>query len=111
MLENDDIEIASYFKSNLLACRQAIDEDFKKFASLNTNGERVSFLLSHPEAHYLTLEVENCPVKNIENALKIKETGNKYFGQGNYLQALEIYSNAILVTPKKGSYLNKIKID
>ncbi|XP_057327900.1 SET and MYND domain-containing protein 4 [Microplitis mediator] len=101
MLENDDIEIASYFKSNLLACRQAIDEDFKKFACLNTNGERVSFLLSHPEAHYLTLEVENCPVKNIENALKIKETGNKYFGQGNYLQALEIYSNAILVTPKK----------
>ncbi|KAG8042606.1 hypothetical protein G9C98_005240 [Cotesia typhae] len=101
MFESDEIEIKSYFKSNLLACRQAIDEDFKKFATLATNGQRVSLLLSYPEAHELSLEVENCPVKDLESALKLKESGNKYFGHGKFLKALETYSSAILITPKK----------
>ncbi|XP_044596476.1 SET and MYND domain-containing protein 4-like [Cotesia glomerata] len=101
MFDSDEIEIKSYFKSNLLACRQAIDDDFKKFATLDTNGQRVSLLLSYPEAHELSLEVENCPVKDLESALKLKESGNKYFGYGNFLKALETYSSAILITPKK----------
>ncbi|CAD6227619.1 GSCOCG00001298001-RA-CDS [Cotesia congregata] len=101
MFDSDEIEIKSYFKSNLLACRQAIDDDFKKFATLDTNGQRVSLLLSYPEAHELSLEVENCPVKDLQSALKLKESGNKYFGHGNFFKALETYSSAILITPKK----------
>lgn len=99
----DDIEIASYFRSNLLTCRRAIDSvNFKKFIALDNNSERVAFVLSYPEAHNLSLEVENCPVKDLTKALSLKESGNKLFGNANYHKALEIYTSAILITPKKG---------
>ncbi|XP_011314323.1 SET and MYND domain-containing protein 4 [Fopius arisanus] len=101
-MEDDDIEIARYFKSNLVAVRRAIDaDDFRKFVNLEKNSERVAFILKYPEAHVLPLEIEDAPVKNLEKALKIKESGNKFYSQGNFMKALETYSNAVLITPKK----------
>ncbi|XP_015112458.1 SET and MYND domain-containing protein 4 [Diachasma alloeum] len=101
-MEEDDIEIANYFKANLVAMRRAVDdEDFRNFANLEKNSERVAFVLKYPEAHVLPLEIEDAPVKSLEKALKIKESGNKYYAQGNFLKALETYSNAVLITPKE----------
>ncbi|KAK0172396.1 hypothetical protein PV328_005718 [Microctonus aethiopoides] len=97
-----NIDIARYFRANLLTCRQAIDPmDFKKFMALKTNGERVAFVLSYPEAHCLPLEVEDYQLKDMTKALRLKETGNKYFGRGIFFKALESYSSAIIITPRK----------
>ncbi|XP_034945722.1 SET and MYND domain-containing protein 4-like [Chelonus insularis] len=103
MLEDESTsEIPKYFRSNLLACREAIaPEDFKKFVGLNTNSERVAFILSYPEAHDLPLEIENRLIKDSQKALKLKENGNKLFGQQKYILALETYTKAIIISPKK----------
>ena len=103
LTDETDTEIANYFRSNFLTVRKAVStNDFKKFAALNTNGDRVNFILKYPEAHLLPLEVEKSHRKDLDRAIKLKEIGNKYFGVGDYLHALENYSSAILVAPRKG---------
>lgn len=102
--EKSDDEIGDYFRSNLLAVRNAVSpSDFKKFAALTSNGERVNFILNYPEAHSLPLEVEKNHKKDLDKALKLKDAGNKFFGLGHYFRALETYSNAILLAPRKGT--------
>nr|XP_050866692.1 SET and MYND domain-containing protein 4-like [Vespula vulgaris] len=101
MANDSEHDIGNYFRSNLLAVRNAISqEDFKKFDGLRSNADRVAFILSYPEAHRLSLEVENREMKNNEKALKFKDIGNKFFGQGEYPKALEAYSNAVLFAPE-----------
>ncbi|KAK0179504.1 hypothetical protein PV327_005250 [Microctonus hyperodae] len=106
MQENNeivDIDIARYFRANLLTCRQAISPmDFKKFMALKNNGERVAFVLSYAEAHCLPLEVEDYQLKDMTRALRLKESGNKYFGRGIFFKALESYSSAIIIAPREG---------
>ncbi|KAF7382285.1 hypothetical protein HZH68_015204 [Vespula germanica] len=103
MANDSEHDIGNYFRSNLLAVRNAISqEDFKKFDGLRSNADRVAFILSYPEAHRLSLEVENREMKNNEKALKFKDIGNKFFGQGEYPKALEAYSNAVLFAPENG---------
>ncbi|GAB1861357.1 SET and MYND domain-containing protein 4 [Camponotus japonicus] len=93
-------EVGGFFRSNLLAVRKAIrQQDFKKFAALESNAERVAFVLSYPEAHQLSLDVEKPMVKDSSGAIQLKESGNKLFGRGEFLKALEAYSNAVLLAP------------
>jgi len=98
-------EVGGFFRSNLLAVRKAIhQQDFKKFAALESNAERVAFVLSYPEAHQLSLDVEKPMVKDSSGAIQLKESGNKLFGRGEFLKALEAYSNAVLLAPSTGIY-------
>nr|XP_012223994.1 PREDICTED: SET and MYND domain-containing protein 4 [Linepithema humile] len=91
-------EIGGFFRSNLLAVRKAIhQQEFRKFAALESNAERVAFVLSYPEAHQLSLKVEEPMVKNSDNAIRLKDVGNKYFSRGEFAKALETYSNAALL--------------
>lgn len=99
-------EIGGFFRSNLLAVRKAIrQQDFKKFAALESNAERVAFVLSYPEAHELSLDVEKPMVKDSSGAIRLKETGNHLFGRGEFTKALETYSNAVLLAPSTGRYI------
>lgn len=101
-----DTDISDYFRTNLLALRGAINaHEFKTFGALNTGAERVAFVLSYPEAHCLPLEVENAELKDSTKAIKLKEEGNKFFGGGDFVKAMEKYSNAILVAPQEGNIL------
>ncbi|KAL6258691.1 hypothetical protein P5V15_010643 [Pogonomyrmex californicus] len=93
-------EIGGFFRSNLLAVRKAIrQQDFKKFAALESNVERVAFILRYSEAYQLSLEVEKSMVKDSNNAIRLKDAGNKFFGHGEFAKALETYSNAVLLAP------------
>lgn len=101
--ESED-EISNYFSSNLLELRAAIQpQDWKRFASLNSAAERIGFVLNYAEAHSLSLETDNQAVKSSEKALQLKDIGNKYFGRGEFLKALETYSNAVLLAPLQGN--------
>lgn len=106
MSERDlEPEIGGFFRSNLLAVRKAIhQQDFKKFAALESNGKRVAFILSYPEAHQLPLDVKRPMVKDSSGAIELKEAGNKLFGRGEFAKALETYSNAALLAPSTGKY-------
>lgn len=96
-------EIGGFFRSNLLAVRKAIrQQDFKKFAALESNAERVAFVLSYSEAHQLPLEVEKPMGKDSNGAIGLKDIGNKLFGRGEFTKALETYSNAALLAPSTG---------
>lgn len=107
MSENEsETEIGGFFRSNLLAVRKAIRQpDFKKFAALESNAERVAFVLSYSEAHQLLLEVEKPMVKDSDGAIRLKDIGNKLFGRGEFARALETYSNAALLAPSTGRYI------
>ncbi|XP_035734855.1 SET and MYND domain-containing protein 4-like [Vespa mandarinia] len=101
MANDYEHEISNYFRSNLLSVRNAISQkDFKIFDGLRSNADRVAFILSYPEAHRLSFEVENLEIKNNEKSLSFKNTGNKFFGQGEYPKALKAYSNAVLLAPQ-----------
>ena len=103
ILEDFDTDVSNFFRSNLIALRGAISaQEFKNFGALNTGAQRVAFILSYPEAHDLTVEVENPEHKDSIKAMKLKEEGNKFFGSGNFVKAMEKYSNAVLVAPKEG---------
>ena len=105
MLENEP-EISGFFRSNLLAVRKAIrQQDFKKFSVLESDAERVAFVLSYPEAHELPLEVEKPMIKDRDSAIRLKDIGNKFFGRGEFTKALETYSNAALLAPSTGRYV------
>lgn len=107
MLEEKDNEISDYFRSNFHRLQNAITpQDMKKFVSLNSNSERIDFMLRYPQVYDLAIkigEVEDQMLKNGEKALKLKDVGNKYFGRGEFIKALEIYSNAVLLAPQKGN--------
>lgn len=105
MLEREaDSEIGDFFKSNLLAVRHAVGpDDFRKFSSLETDGERVAFILKYPEARLLPLEFPGVGKRDRDRALKLKDTGNGNFGRGQFLKALDNYSDAVIVAPETGT--------
>lgn len=104
MSDNEsEAEVGEFFRSNLLAVRKAIrQQDFKKFAAIESDGQRVAFVLSYPEAHQLSLEIEKPMIKDSDTAIGLKNVGNKFFGQGEFTKALETYSNAVLLAPPTG---------
>lgn len=98
-----DSEISNYFRSSLIDTRRALThQEFKTFATLDTGGEKVAFILRYPEAHETTFEIENREIKDHEKCKILKEEGNMFFGRGDYNSAAKMYSNAILVAPKQG---------
>ncbi|XP_076627679.1 protein-lysine N-methyltransferase SMYD4 [Colletes latitarsis] len=102
MLDESNEETNNYFSSNLLELQNAITaEDSKRFAALNSNSERIDFVLRYSEAHRLPLEIENQTQKNSEKAIRLKDLGNKYFGHGEFHKALEMYSNAVMLAPQE----------
>jgi len=107
MLGNEpEPEIGGFFRSNLLDVRKAIhQQDFKKFTALESNAERVAFVLSYSKTHELPLEVEKPMVKDRDSAVRLKDVGNKFFGRGEFTKALETYSNAVLLAPSTGRHV------
>lgn len=100
-----DLEIGRFFRSNLLAVRRAIyQQDFKKFAALESNAARVAFVLSYPEAYQLSVKVEKPMIKDRDGAIRLKEVGNKAFGRTEFSKALEMYSSAVLLAPSTGKF-------
>ena len=107
----DKDEISSYFRSNIINLRQSIgSQEFRKFANLENNSERVSFILKYQESHELSIEVDNNEFKNSEKAKFLKDKGNQAFANEKYQDAIIDYSNAALLAPKEGKiFLCRIK--
>ncbi|XP_017766370.1 PREDICTED: SET and MYND domain-containing protein 4-like [Eufriesea mexicana] len=103
MFKEDDNEISDYFRSNFIKLKNAITpQDMKKFICLNNNWERIGFVLGYPQIYDLSLHLmDDQMLKNSEKALKLKDVGNKHFGRGEFVKALETYSNAVLLAPRK----------
>ncbi|XP_034188347.2 protein-lysine N-methyltransferase SMYD4 [Osmia lignaria lignaria] len=102
MIKEEGNEISDYFSSNFSELQNAISpQEMKKFRALDINSERIAFLLRYPETHVLTSEVPNEMLKSSEKAIQLKDIGNKYFGRGEFVKALETYSNAVLLAPRK----------
>ena len=111
MLKNDD-EVSDYFHANFLTLQKTVTpQDMKKFLSLNDNSERIGFLLRYPLMYDLPVQVaeDGETLKNSKKALQLKDIGNSYFGRGEFLKALETYSNAALLAPQKGNCRSDLK--
>lgn len=106
---DDECEVGDFFRNNLLKVRAAVSEqDFRKFANLEDNGERVAFILKHDEAHDLPVEVESSETKNAENSDNFKKDGNKAFGVQHYEKSIEEYNNAVLVATKERKFVDLV---
>lgn len=104
MSKEDDSEVGNYFHTNFLDLQNSISpQDRKKFMSLDSDSERIGFLMSYPEMHAIPIETVAQMQKNGEKALKLKDAGNKLFGRGEFVEALEMYSNAVLLAPREGN--------
>lgn len=111
-MSDNESEIGEFFRSNLVAVRKAIpQQDFKKFAAIESDGQRVAFVLSYPEAHRLSLVVEKPMIKDSEAAAGLKNVGNKFFGRSEFTKALETYSNAVLLAPSTGRSAKNRRIE
>ncbi|XP_017886108.1 SET and MYND domain-containing protein 4-like [Ceratina calcarata] len=101
-MSNDD-EISDYFQSNFSELQNAFSaQQMRRFIALDTNPERIDFVLNYPEVYGLSLDVDVEPLlKSKEKAGQLKELGNKYFGRGEFIKALETYSNAVLLAPRE----------
>lgn len=100
----DDDEVSDYFRSNFLALQKTVTpHDMKRFLSSNNNAERIGFLLGYPLMYDLPVQIaeDSETLKNGGKALQLKDIGNRYFGRGEFLKALETYSNAVLLAPRK----------
>ncbi|KAK9307770.1 hypothetical protein QLX08_002008 [Tetragonisca angustula] len=97
-------EVSDYFRSNFLALQKTVTpHDMKRFLSSNDNSERIGFLLRCPLMYDLPVQVAEGAktLKNGRKALQLKDIGNRYFGRGEFLKALETYSNAVLLASRK----------
>ena len=102
-------EVSDYFRSNFLALQKTVTpHDMKRFLSSNDNSERIGFLLRCPLMYDLPVQVAEGAktLKNGRKALQLKDIGNRYFGRGEFLKALETYSNAVLLASRKGNVID-----
>ncbi|KAJ8682719.1 hypothetical protein QAD02_018511 [Eretmocerus hayati] len=98
-------EVGEFFRLNLLSVRRSLDEKaFRKFAALDSNGARVAFVLSCPEAHELPVKETQRKIgecKSADAAQDLKRFGNRCFGMEHYPVAIDKYNNAALLAPKE----------
>ncbi len=75
------------------------DQDIIKFGQLKTDECRIKYLLEQDHIHeLLEIEPEFVP-KNVEEAIKERESGNKHFAKKNFKMALMSYNKAVMKAP------------
>ncbi|XP_069940955.1 SET and MYND domain-containing protein 4-like isoform X3 [Cherax quadricarinatus] len=108
MLEDSDRP--GFFKDYYRAVRKATSNDqFNQFSKLKTNEERIRFCFNLPAAHDIDIKTF-FKGKSEKEALEKKEAGNKCFGRKNNVEALKLYSQAVVKAPvPSGKYWKLIK--
>ncbi|KAK8747605.1 hypothetical protein OTU49_016491 [Cherax quadricarinatus] len=97
MLEDSDRP--GFFKDYYRAVRKATSNDqFNQFSKLKTNEERIRFCFNLPAAHDIDIKTF-FKGKSEKEALEKKEAGNKCFGRKNNVEALKLYSQAVVKAP------------
>lgn len=108
MLEDSDRP--GFFKDYYRAVRKATSNDqFNQFSKLKTNEERIRFCFNLPAAHDIDIKTF-FKGKSEKEALEKKEAGNKCFRRKNNVEALKLYSQAVVKAPvPSGKYWKLIK--
>ncbi|XP_045625291.1 SET and MYND domain-containing protein 4 isoform X2 [Procambarus clarkii] len=95
----EDADRPGFFKDYYKAVRKATSNDqFNEFSKLKTDEERIRFCFNLPAAHDIDIRTF-FKGKSEKEALEKKEAGNKCFGRKNNLEALKLYSQAVVKAP------------
>lgn len=95
----EDKERPGFFKDYHKAVRRNLTNDqFNEFSKLKTNEERIRFCFTLPAVHDIDIK-PFYKGKSEKEALDKKEAGNKCFGRKNNLEALKLYSQAVVKAP------------
>eukprot|EP00058_Branchiostoma_floridae_P022708 XP_002608198.1 hypothetical protein BRAFLDRAFT_90370 [Branchiostoma floridae] len=79
--------------------QRSTQEMSSDFLQLSTNQQRVSYALSIPSVHSYIKVKPMFKGKSAMEATKLREFGNKMFGQKDYDSALQMYSESVLKAP------------
>ncbi|XP_050719554.1 SET and MYND domain-containing protein 4-like isoform X4 [Eriocheir sinensis] len=106
----EDKERPGFFKDYHKTVRKALTNDqFNEFSKLKTNEDRIRFCFTLPAVHDIDIK-PFFKGKSEKEALEKKEAGNKCFGRKNNLEALKLYSQAVVKAPvPSGKYWKLIK--
>ncbi|XP_050719552.1 SET and MYND domain-containing protein 4-like isoform X2 [Eriocheir sinensis] len=95
----EDKERPGFFKDYHKTVRKALTNDqFNEFSKLKTNEDRIRFCFTLPAVHDIDIK-PFFKGKSEKEALEKKEAGNKCFGRKNNLEALKLYSQAVVKAP------------
>ncbi|KAK4298803.1 hypothetical protein Pmani_028882 [Petrolisthes manimaculis] len=106
----EDVDRPGFFKDYHRAVRKATTNDqFNEFSKLKTDEERVRFCFNLPAIHDIDIK-PYFKGKSEKEALDKKEAGNRCFGRKNNIEALKLYSQAVVKAPvPSGKYWKLIK--
>ncbi|XP_078669495.1 protein-lysine N-methyltransferase SMYD4-like [Branchiostoma floridae x Branchiostoma belcheri] len=79
--------------------QRSTQEMSSDFLQLSTNQQRVSYALSIPSVHDYIRVKPMFKGKSAMEATKLREFGNKMFGQKDYESALQMYNESVLRAP------------
>lgn len=106
-------ENEGFFKKYHETVNCSIDDVTRNnFANLESNSKRASYLCSLPviKNYDLSTDLEKCqesgdfPVKkDWEKAKQLKHEGNKAVQKGDWVKAMQLYSQSMIYMPKKES--------
>lgn len=95
----DDKDLPGFFKDYYKMVRTSVTNDqFNEFSKLKTNEERVRFVFGIPAAHDIDIK-PYFKGKSEKEAIEKKEAGNMCFGKRNNVEALKLYSQAVVKAP------------
>lgn len=95
----EDEERPGFFKEYHRTVRRATSNDqFNEFSKLKTDEERIRFCFNLPAVHDIDIKMY-FKGKSEKEALEKKEAGNRCFGRKNNLEALKLYSQAVVKAP------------
>ena len=69
-------------------------DKLKQFAGLSGPEARAKYLLDLPDINSMRTEA-NKPIFNLETAMALKEKGNKSYGAGDNIEAMNLYNQAL----------------
>lgn len=94
-----DSEMPGFFKDYFRVIRKSVSNDeFNQFSKLKTDAERVRFIFNLPAAHEIDIQTFY-KGKSEKEAMEKKEAGNKLFGRKKNMEALKLYSQAVVHAP------------
>lgn len=94
-----DKDRPGFFKDYYTSVRKSVQNDqFNEFCKLKSDESRVRFLLKLPSVHDIDIK-SFYKGKSEREALERKEAGNKAFIHKNNLEALKLYSQAVVKAP------------
>ncbi|XP_042864384.1 SET and MYND domain-containing protein 4-like isoform X2 [Penaeus japonicus] len=94
-----DSELPGFFKDYFRVIRKSVSNDeFNQFSKLKSDEERVRFIFDLPAAHEIDIQTF-FKGKSEKEAMEKKEAGNKLFGRKKNMEALKLYSQAVVHAP------------